>query len=202
MSAAVSVLSISSHCSCIIAGSPLCGCYCHSFLGSRGAAVLLQAQVVCRLCLLYAQANWLLLLLPVTGVLQPLRQLLDTPGPVAQLQASLKVLLSRDVIESVNTRYSSLAEELLTTVKKTESSLKRLKKSRPGETVGLEAGGAAAGGAAGMSDSDKICLQLFLDVQEHGRQIVKFGLVPEELESYRQLLVTVTPADRQPDADQ
>jgi len=127
------------------------------------------------------------------GVLQPLRQLLDR-SPVSTLPDHLKLLLSRDVIDDVNQRYTALAEELLTSVKKTESSLKRLKKTRPGEAAG-EAG--AAGAAAGMSDSDKINLQLYLDVQEHGRQISRFGLVAEELQSYTQLLTTVTPADKQ-----
>lgn len=129
-------------------------------------------------------------------MLQPLRQLLDTAGPVQRLPDSLKLLLSRDVVDNVNTRYNSLAEELLTTVKKTETSLKRLKKTRPGEAPDAAAA-AAAGPGAGLSDSDKICLQLFLDVQEHGRQIARFGLVAEQLESYNALLATVTPADRQ-----
>lgn len=46
----------------------------------------------------------------------------------------------------------------MTTVRKTESSLKRLKKGRVAE-------GGGDGGAEGMSDSDKIGLQLHLDVQ-------------------------------------
>ncbi|KAF6251962.1 hypothetical protein COO60DRAFT_1704498 [Scenedesmus sp. NREL 46B-D3] len=125
----------------------------------------------------------------VAGVLQPLRQLLEAAGPVQQLPDALKVLLARDVIHNVNVRYNALAEELLTTVKKTESSLKRLKKTRPGEE--------AAAGAAAMSDSDKICLQLYLDVQEHGRQIAKFGLAAEQLQSFSQLLATVTPPEQQ-----
>lgn len=128
--------------------------------------------------------------------------MLDTPGPVSQLSQNLKLLLSRDVIDSVNTRYSNLAEELLTTVKKTELSLKRLKKTRPGEAAGSQEGsGAAAAAGVGMSDSDKICLQLYLDVQEHGRQIAKFGLVADELESYRLLLAAVTPSDKQQQQD-
>lgn len=124
-------------------------------------------------------------------MLQPLRQLLER-APVSSLPDHLKLLLGRGVIDDVNQRYTSLAEELLTSVKKTESSLKRLKKTRPGEAAG-EAG---AAGAA-MSDSDKIGLQLFLDVQEHGRQIARFGLVAEELDSFRQLLATVSPAEKQ-----
>jgi hypothetical protein len=122
-------------------------------------------------------------------VLQPLRQLLER-APVNSLPDHLKLLLSRGVIDDVNQRYTALAEELLTSVKKTESSLKRLKKTRPGEAPG-EAG-------AAMSDSDKIGLQLFLDVQEHARQIARFGLVAEELESFCQLLATVSPAEKQP----
>ncbi|WIA09954.1 hypothetical protein OEZ85_010167 [Tetradesmus obliquus] len=130
----------------------------------------------------------------VAGVLQPLRQLLETAGPVQQLPDALKLLLARDVINNVNERYNALAEELLTTVKKTESSLKRLKKSRPGEDA---AAAATAGAAAAMSDSDKICLQLLLDVQEHGRQIARFGLAAEQLQSFNQLLATVTPPEQQ-----
>lgn len=125
------------------------------------------------------------------GVFQPLRLLLER-APVATLPQHLKLLLSRDVIDAVNGRYTALAEELLTSVKKTESSLKRLKKTRPGEAPG-EAGTAGAA----MSDSDKIGMQLLLDVQEHGRQIDRFGLVAQELESYKQLLATVAPADKQ-----
>lgn len=134
------------------------------------------------------------------GVLQPLRQLLER-APVSTLPPHLKLLLSRGVVDDVNGRYTALAEELLTSVKKTESSLKRLKKSRPGEAA---APGDAAGGgaAAAMSDSDKIGLQLFLDVQEHGRQIARFGLVADELDSFRQLLATVTPADKQSEPGQ
>jgi hypothetical protein len=122
---------------------------------------------------------------------------------VAALPPRLQRLLVGHVVDDVNARYAALADELLSAVKKTESSLKRLKKSRPGEQAAIDAaagaGGAGAAPAPGavMSDSDKICLQLYLDVQEHGRQIARFGLVPEELESYRQLLAAVTPADKQ-----
>uniref|UniRef100_A0A383VC66 COG complex component COG2 C-terminal domain-containing protein n=1 Tax=Tetradesmus obliquus TaxID=3088 RepID=A0A383VC66_TETOB len=115
----------------------------------------------------------------VAGVLQPLRQLLETGGPVQQLPDALKLLLARDVINNVNDRCNALSEELLTTVKKTESSLKRLKKSRPGEDA------AAAGAAAAMS------------MASHGRQIARFGLAAEQLNSFKQLLATVTPPEQQ-----
>jgi hypothetical protein len=117
----------------------------------------------------------------------PLRQLLDAPGPMQQLPPPLRLQLAEAVAEGVNVKYHALAAELLTTVRKTESSLKRLKKLRPGES---ESDAAAAG--AGMSDSDKITLQLYLDVQEHGRQLGGFGLVAESMDSYNSLLAVVT----------
>ncbi|KAF8069609.1 COG2 [Scenedesmus sp. PABB004] len=130
----------------------------------------------------------------VAGVLQPLRQLLDAPGPVAALPERLKLALAADVVERVNARYAALAEELLATVRKTESSLKRLKKARPGEPPD----GAAGAPGGGMSDSDKIGLQLFLDVEEHGRQVARFGLDPEALDAFRRLRATVAPAEAPP----
>jgi len=65
------------------------------------------------------------------------------------------------VVERVSQRFHLMAEELIETVKKTESSLKKLKNR------GSAAGSSEAGS---MSDTDKICLQLLLDVQEYARQ--------------------------------
>ncbi|KAI8467408.1 MAG: hypothetical protein J3K34DRAFT_481362 [Monoraphidium minutum] len=125
----------------------------------------------------------------VSGVLAPLRQALDAPGAPARLPPPLRLALAAAVFDSVNGRYAQLAEELLASVRKTESSLKRLKKGRGPD------GGAPPGepGAAEMSDSEKICLQLFLDAQEHGRQAERFGLAPAESASFAALLAAVAP---------
>ena len=47
-----------------------------------------------------------------------------------------------------------------------------------------------------MSDSDKICLQLYLDVQEYGVQLAKFGLQPLEMPPYQRLLEAVSPSNQ------
>ena len=60
-------------------------------------------------------------------------------------------------MEGVSTQYAAMAAELLDTLRKTESSLARLRRNRPAE-------GAAADGSQ-LSDMDKISTQLFLDVQ-------------------------------------
>ncbi len=54
-------------------------------------------------------------------------------------------------------RFANQAWELLENLRKTESSLKRLKKSRAGD--------AAADGPGALSDADKVNVQLFLDAQ-------------------------------------
>jgi Domain of unknown function (DUF3510) len=59
-------------------------------------------------------------------------------------------------VDTVATRYASMAVRMLETLRKTESSLKRLKKNRAVEP--------AADGSQ-LSDIDKISLQLFLDVE-------------------------------------
>lgn len=106
-----------------------------------------------------------------------------TAGVILQATA---YQLATAVINQVSNRYQQLAEELLNTVRKTESSLKRLKKNRAGEAEGGDGATAAA-----MSDSEKIGLQLQLDVQEYGRQISKYGIQPAQLQSYLSLVEAV-----------
>jgi hypothetical protein len=176
------------------------------------------------------------------GALAPLRTFLDA-DKVRRLSEPARQRLARGVAELVCARYQQLAEDLLTAVRKTESSLKRLKRNRPGEADGgagarrprAAAGpgrgaawlavlprcckGATAAGCqpepcphrtaphltrpspaadgAAMSDSDKITLQLHLDVLEFGRQLERFGLAGDALPAYGRLLESVAPAEGQ-----
>eukprot|EP00891_Asterochloris_glomerata_P006880 jgi/Astpho2/6880/Aster-07879 len=92
----------------------------------------------------------------VTGVLQPLRALTES-NSVKAVQRPAQLRLVEAVVEGVSTQYAAMAAELLDTLRKTESSLARLRRNRPAE-------GAAADGSQ-LSDMDKISTQLFLDVQ-------------------------------------
>jgi len=60
------------------------------------------------------------------------------------------------------TRYLAVTSDVLTSVKKMEESLRRLRTAR---------GTSSAGGSQGMSDDDKIRLQLCLDVKELRTQV-------------------------------
>jgi len=61
-------------------------------------------------------------------------------------------------------RYLAVTSDVLTSVKKMEESLRRLRTAR---------GTGSAGGSQGMSDDDKIRLQLCLDVKELRTQVTQ-----------------------------
>ena len=79
-------------------------------------------------------------------------------------------------------RYDDLARDLVTTVRKTESSLKRLKDRRGGTGPAP-----AAAAAADVSDTDKICRQLALDAAEYARQLARFGVDAAAMPSFASL---------------
>ncbi|RUP19393.1 hypothetical protein BC936DRAFT_139317, partial [Jimgerdemannia flammicorona] len=66
------------------------------------------------------------------------------------------------VAEAVTTRYCAIVQEMLSALKRTEESLKRLKSRRGAQVVG--------GGEKALSDEDKIRLQCLLDVSKFGSE--------------------------------
>lgn len=114
---------------------------------------------------------------------------MDSPRAAA-LPGSARVLLVGAVAEMVTGRYEEMARDLVTTSRKTESSLKRLSARRGG--AGAAPGGAPGGGGdAGLSDTDKICRQLQLDVAEFGRQLGRFGLEAAAMPCFKALQAAV-----------
>merc|ERR1739847_155149 len=95
----------------------------------------------------------------VSGILRPLADLQKScskTSPSEQLMTELRDYVAM----KVTGKYGEMAEDLLRTVQQTESSLKRLKER--------QGAGSAQGENASASDADKICSQLYLDVQEYG----------------------------------
>ncbi len=82
------------------------------------------------------------------------------------------------ILGSLAEQYLSITNDVLTSVKKMEESLKRLKRGK---------GAGSSAGSQGMTDDDKIRLQLFLDVKDLGQQITTLGLDPESIETYKTL---------------
>ena len=127
----------------------------------------------------------------VSSVLRPLD---DLQKSFRQTQVSPQLMneLRDYVAQKVTIKYDETAVDLLRTVHQTESSLKRLKEKQ----VSAQGGGQGKDGKA--SDAEKICLQLFLDVQEYGNQLSRLGMdVNEESNpEYCKLWQTVAPEDK------
>nr|XP_012419374.1 PREDICTED: conserved oligomeric Golgi complex subunit 2 isoform X2 [Odobenus rosmarus divergens] len=125
--------------------------------------------------------------------------------PFYQLQSEHKDKLKRAIIQqwlegalSESThKYYETVSDVLSSVRKMEESLKRLKqarKSSPANPVGPSGGG--------MSDDDKIRLQLALDVEYLGEQIQKMGLATKDIKSFPALAELVAAAKDQATAEQ
>ncbi|MCI4376177.1 hypothetical protein PGIGA_G00185360 [Pangasianodon gigas] len=120
------------------------------------------------------------------NALQPLHQLLtDSTGVVKAsiIQEWLRVALS-----DCTHRYFETISDVLSSVRKMEESLKRLKQARKTATT------STAGANAGPSDDSKIRLQLALDVEYLGEQIQKMGLQPSDITMFSALLDLVREA--------
>ncbi|XP_047208155.1 conserved oligomeric Golgi complex subunit 2 [Girardinichthys multiradiatus] len=121
------------------------------------------------------------------NALRPLHQLLaDSTGLVNPQTAQewLRVTLS----DSTQKYYETISE-VLSSVKKMEDSLKRLKQARKGGTTAVN-----TGANGGPTDDSKIRLQLALDVEYLGEQIQKMGLQPSDISMFSTLMELVKEA--------
>jgi len=89
----------------------------------------------------------------------------------------LGILWKKRIIDTVSERYSKAISELMETVQKTEEALKNRKTRR-----------ALAGG---MSDGEKVRLQLFLDQRAYTQSVEAIGIDPDAVEGV-QILISLT----------
>uniref|UniRef100_A0A672GSA4 Conserved oligomeric Golgi complex subunit 2 n=1 Tax=Salarias fasciatus TaxID=181472 RepID=A0A672GSA4_SALFA len=119
------------------------------------------------------------------NALRPLHQLVsDSSGLVtpSTSQEWLRVALSECT-------YYETISEVLSSVRKMEESLKRLKQARKGA-----ASTTTSGANGGPTDDSKIRLQLALDVEYLGEQIQKMGLQPHDISMFSVLMDLVNEA--------
>ncbi|XP_056327175.1 conserved oligomeric Golgi complex subunit 2 [Danio aesculapii] len=120
------------------------------------------------------------------NALRPLHQLVTDSKNVVKdsiIQEWLRVTLS-----DCTHRYFETISDVLSSVRKMEESLKRLKQARKTATTNT------VGVNAGPSDDSKIRLQLALDVEYLGEQIQKMGLQPSDITMFSSLLELVQEA--------
>uniref|UniRef100_A0A8C9DG17 Conserved oligomeric Golgi complex subunit 2 n=1 Tax=Prolemur simus TaxID=1328070 RepID=A0A8C9DG17_PROSS len=130
----------------------------------------------------------------VDSALKPFHQLQSRHKDKLQ-QATVQQWLAGALSESTH-RYYETVSDVLSSVKKMEESLKRLKQARK------TAATSTVGPSGGMSDDDKIRLQLALDVEYLGEQIQKMGLRTSDIKSFPALAELVAAARDQATAEQ
>ncbi|XP_076831419.1 conserved oligomeric Golgi complex subunit 2 [Brachyhypopomus gauderio] len=120
------------------------------------------------------------------NALRPLHQLLtDSTGVVKD---SIVLEWLRVTLSDCTHRYFETISDVLSSVRKMEESLKRLKQARKTAPT------STAGTSAGPSDDTKIRLQLALDVEYLGEQIQMMGLQPRDITMFSSLLDLVREA--------
>ncbi|GHP03388.1 hypothetical protein PPROV_000214300 [Pycnococcus provasolii] len=125
----------------------------------------------------------------VPSVLAPLRTFVTETAIPAKLTEAAKATLVAEVAGQVTDSFTDTASELLSHVKKTESSLQLLKSRKDSKSGGGAGGGGAGGG--GVTDTEKICQQLVLDATEFGRQLSSLGISLDSFPAYARLLEVV-----------
>lgn len=127
----------------------------------------------------------------VAGVLRPLKMFLDGER-ISYLASETKNEILLCAATDITDRYYELAADLVTTSRRTESSLQKIRQSaqrRAGTSSGISDNN--------VSDTDRMCMQFFLDIQEYARNLSALGIEASNIASYRSLWQCVAPADRQ-----
>lgn len=127
----------------------------------------------------------------VSAILHPLKAFLEGETAIYLDDATKKELLRGTALE-ITKSYNAMASELVNVARKTESSLQRIRQGAQ-----RRAGASSDVSDHNVSNTDKICMQLFLDIQEYGRNLAALGVDAAEFEDYRSLWQCVAPADKQ-----
>ncbi|PON72169.1 COG complex component [Trema orientale] len=128
----------------------------------------------------------------VSGVLRPLETFLRGERATKYLTSEIKKELRDNAATEITSRYYDLAADLVSVARKTESSLQRIRQGAQ-----RRAGASSDISEHNVSDTDKICRQLFLDVKEYGSKLAELGVVPKDMSAYRSLWQYVAPPDEQ-----
>ncbi|KAA8542136.1 hypothetical protein F0562_023288 [Nyssa sinensis] len=128
----------------------------------------------------------------VSAVLRPLKVFLEGEKAAKYLTKEIRNDLSQGAAFEITGRYHELAADLVSLARKTESSLQRIRQGAQ-----RRAGASSDVSDHNVSDTDKICMQLFLDIQEYGRNLAALGIEATNIPAYCSLWQCVAPPDRQ-----
>ncbi|BGP46800.1 hypothetical protein JCM10450v2_002648 [Rhodotorula kratochvilovae] len=114
----------------------------------------------------------------VAGILKELRAYVAGPGRVVEEEMRRKWATA--VVEDIAGRYAAI----LSTQKKTEDSLRWLKKGRQGLSFFGRAASAATGADDGPSDDDRVKAQMQMDVEALAEDAKRLGVEVDESEAF------------------
>ncbi|XP_062168927.1 conserved oligomeric Golgi complex subunit 2 [Alnus glutinosa] len=129
----------------------------------------------------------------VSVVLRPLKALLDGERATAYLTRETRNELLLGAATEITGRYYELASDLVSVARKTEYSLQRIRLG----ALQKRAGASSDVSDNNATDTDKICMQLLLDIQEYGRNLSALGVEAANIPAYRSLWQCVAPPNRQ-----
>lgn len=113
----------------------------------------------------------------ISATFKPLTMFIEEHNDVLDHQQKLDIC--SHVFSNLADQYYTATSDVLTSVKKMEDSLKRLKKGRGTEK---------STGPQGLTDDDKIRQQLIIDICNYGNQVGQFGVDPSSVDNYSKLL--------------
>ncbi|TMW98307.1 hypothetical protein EJD97_004203 [Solanum chilense] len=127
----------------------------------------------------------------VSGVLRPLKEFLEGERAATCLNNETRDELLQGAALEITQRYYDLTSELVNMSRRTESSLQKLR-------LGAQrrAGASSDVSDHNLSETDKICMQLFLDIQEYARSLSLLGVDAASIPPYQSLWQCVAPAER------
>ncbi|KAL5750742.1 hypothetical protein ACOSP7_025345 [Xanthoceras sorbifolium] len=128
----------------------------------------------------------------VSGLLRPLKTLLEGQQAMTYLMTETKNKLLVAAATEITNRYYETAADLIEMAKKTESSLQRLRmgaQKRAGASMDVT--------DHNVSETDKFSMQMFLDIQEYGRNLAVLGVEAADIPAYCSFWRRVAPPDRQ-----
>ncbi|KAJ1380468.1 Conserved oligomeric Golgi complex, subunit 2, N-terminal [Sesbania bispinosa] len=128
----------------------------------------------------------------VSGVLRPLKAFLDGERTTRYLTNETKNEILLCAATDITDRYYEVTADVVSLARKTESSLQKIRQSAQ-----RRAGASSDVADNNVSDTDKMCMQLFIDIQEYARNLSALGVEAVNIASYRSLWQCVAPADKQ-----
>ncbi|XP_015776675.1 PREDICTED: conserved oligomeric Golgi complex subunit 2-like [Acropora digitifera] len=125
----------------------------------------------------------------VNNVLRSVRDFLDQNQ--LYVSQSQRQAWAAAIMQTLLSKYRVITSDVLTSIKRTEDSLMRLKRSRKQLGSGSGGQGTNQEGQCVISDDDKIRLQFTLDTEEFGQAIKELGIDENRTPAYTELMSTV-----------